>query len=654
MHIMAVFLVASASQAIVALSYVFRSFRATGIGRLDEIGVVWLSENVAAVFGVEVWRVVPVWSHAFELSLLDDLLSFAATAVVFSGCLTCCYVIAATPLVVLLRRCASFNHIPRNELYVTVTLAVCLPEVLRATHAALSALVVPAFVKPGAVLTTLVICGVSMLALRWILRSERVVDVGLQVMVGGGMTAAALVVAGAMVVGYSGRESGARVSSLDRPPLPNLMLISIDSLRADHLHCYGYTRETSPVMDRIAEEGARFETVVAASSWTLPTHISMLTALPPEAHGVVRDGLRLPDEVLSLAQVLHDAGYTTSGFVSGPYLDATYGFMRGFEHYDDFSIRKGSTLHAHRWITGPALASRVTEYLTRWDEGGRERPFFVFLHLWDVHYDFIPPSPYDKMFDPDYQGGVTGKDFKDADHIHRDMAARDLEHLVALYDGEIRFVDSSIGKVTDALRALGVYEDTVLVLTADHGEEFFEHGRKGHRKALYEESIRVPLIVRYPPKVPAARVVRSLVRQIDLAPTLLSLAGLPIPVTFGGDPLRRYAGQDLTSVMTSGHEQPSEPIAAFSELHGDDVAIRYGRYKLIRYGEPGRIDQLFELTADPGESTNLIDERSDVVRTMDTMLSERIGFWQRAKQDPAALNVVADQQQQLRALGYIE
>lgn len=270
--------------------------------------------------------------------------------------------------------------------------------------------------------------------------------------------------------------------------LPNILLVSIDTLRADHLHCYGYSRQTSPTIDRLAAEGVLFETVAAPTSWTLPSHVTLLTALAPEQHGVVHHWARLGPESLTLAEVLRAAGYSTAGFVSAPYLGASYGFSQGFDLFDDAIATSGS---AARWydsiITSPRLYQRVGDWLTRWDDEGRERPFFVFLHMWDVHIDYIPPPPYDRLFDPDYRGTITGENLFHSERIHKDMDPLDLRHIVSLYDGEIRYTDHYLGKILQVLERLDGLDNTLVVVTSDHGEEFFEHGRIEHKNALYDE-----------------------------------------------------------------------------------------------------------------------------------------------------------------------
>ncbi|MDX2166287.1 MAG: sulfatase [Deltaproteobacteria bacterium] len=439
------------------------------------------------------------------------------------------------------------------------------------------------------------------------------------------------------------------------PPPPNVLLVSIDSLRADHVHSYGYGRQTTPTLDALAAEGARFATVVSPTSWTLPAHLTLLTALPPERHGVVADGQRLTDDALFLSEVLWRDGYTTAGFVAAPYLDAAFGFAQGFDHYDDHSLAKRSFDASHHGVTGPRTAALFADWLRDWRAGGARRPFFAFVHLWDVHYDYAPPPPYDRLFDPDYQGHVTADDYEQSDAVHAGMDARDLAHVVALYDGEIRFTDDTLARLLATLHDAGVLDDTIVVVTADHGEEFFEHGRKGHKQQLYDESLLVPLVIRYPARVPAGTVVPEQVRLMDVAPTILSLAGLGVPPDFGAPAARiADAAQDLSAWINAPAGQRPAPLPAFADLVGDApvplAAVRSGGSKLIRARDGSGAPELYDLRADPGEHANLADPARAAV------LEEELSGWRQAWSGAPLSESVAINgglRERLRALGYV-
>ncbi len=444
---------------------------------------------------------------------------------------------------------------------------------------------------------------------------------------------------------------------------PNVLLVSIDSLRADHLGTYGYARDTSPTIDRLAREGVVFETAISSAPWTIPAHATMLTGLPPEVHGVVSWRHRLAPEALSLAEILQGAGYDTAAFVSGPTVMAQFGFDQGFALFDE-SMAEPDRERSSKGVTSPGLVALVDAHLDRWDAAGRAAPFFVFLHMWDVHFDYAPPAPYDRMFDPDYQGDLRADDFERNPRINPKMDPRDLEHVVALYDGEIRYTDDHLGRIVARLEALGVLDDTIVVVTSDHGDEFFEHGRKGHAKTLFDEVLHVPLVVRYPRRVAFGRRIEQQVRLMDVAPTIVGLAGVPVPESFGGPGLaagHRYA--DLTPFLAGRRTPPPVPalpaFSANSVFIGKQQSLRTQEAKLIRLQRKnvdGVVTSLFDLVADPGERTNLANAKEPP--PFAATLSRAHAGWRddtgHQGSVALALEPTPKHQARLRALGYVQ
>ena len=367
---------------------------------------------------------------------------------------------------------------------------------------------------------------------------------------------------------------------------PNVLLISVDMLRADHLSCYGYERATSPHVDRIAREGTLFEEHVSSTSWTLPAHAALFTGLPDAVHGCTDSDRRLDERFTTLAEQFAAAGYETAGWFAGPYLHPVFGFGQGFERYENCTSyaertdsappaeweRTQEINHAaHRDVTNPTVLARFQS----WFGARSRRPFFAFVHLWDAHYDFIPPPPYDRRFDPDYDGAFDGRTFILDPRIEPRMAGRDLEHLIALYDGEIAWTDEHVGRIRALLEEAGVLERTIVVVTADHGTEFFEHGQKGHRKSLYDEVVHIPLVVRWPERVPAGLRIPRQTRLVDVAPTLLELCGVaPLPDVMGrsmaavfADPAAPLPEHALSELDTSVHAMRSLRTAGWKLLH---------------------------------------------------------------------------------------
>ena len=415
-----------------------------------------------------------------------------------------------------------------------------------------------------------------------------------------------------------------------------VLVISVDSLRADHLSCYGYESKTapgiatSPVIDaRLAAEGARFTSAVSTTSWTVPGHLAMLGGQPDRMHGVVLPATPADPARRLLAQAFADAGWRTAGFYSGPNLDGWFGFDRGFEVYEDCTSvgvnaerfaaatqEERKALRAMEDASHEGLTSDVVvDRFTGWFDGLEEdEPFFAFLHFWDPHYDYAPPASHD-LFDPDYTGDVDGTKIPQRamqGFAKGQLSERDRDHVVALYDGEIRYTDEHIGRALGRLQAAGRLDDTLVVFTSDHGEEFGEHGRFGHNKTLFEESIEVPLIVRWPSRVPAGAVVDDLVSLVDLAPTVLDLVGLaPEPEHWGrsladlldDDPATTLAPRVAPLELAFGRPDPEKPRAAMEGLHGGD-------HKVVRE-HPGTRPVLFELTSDPDEHQRLAMDPDD-------------------------------------------
>lgn len=451
----------------------------------------------------------------------------------------------------------------------------------------------------------------------------------------------------------------APVRGIDIVPIgsPNVLLVSIDTLRADHVHAYGYGLPTTPSIDRLAREGALFQRAVSPSSWTLPTHVTMLTGLAPVVHGVNQPlGIRLGPEVVTLPEVLWARGYHTAGFVAGGYLSAEYGHIQGFDQYDDYSVPNLCRLERATYrncSTSAKLFRAVDAHLNAWDVAGRSRPFFVFLHLWDVHNDYLPPPPYDTAFAPGGDLGFTVGMMIDGVIDPASLTAEQRSHMIGLYDGEILYTDAWIGRLLERLEALGVLDETVIVVTADHGEELGDRGRWGHRETLYDENVLVPLVMRLPSRIPPGTVVREQVRLADVVPTILSLLGIrDSELSRDEEKLTVGEARDLTPLLA---DSPREdlPSIAFGELYGKLEFARTATWKLIRQeGDRMRVE-LYDLVADPAEANDIAGEHPEVVRE----LSAQLDAWRRRSELGNHTGSVQPPEaglDQLRALGYIE
>ncbi len=439
-------------------------------------------------------------------------------------------------------------------------------------------------------------------------------------------------------------------------PATNVVLISIDTLRPDHLGCYGYERDTSPTIDRLAAEGVVFENHVSSTSWTLPAHAALFTSLPDSVHGCIDTNRRLGENLPTLAETFKAEGYSTAGFFSGPYLHPAFGLGQGFDIYRDctayggalddrnpetWAMDEGIMRQSHQDVTNPRVTTAVVEWLAE-----AEEPFFLFIHLWDVHFDFIPPEPYDRLFDADYEGWVDGKGVFFDDRITASMAPRDLEHLIALYDGEIRWTDDHVKLIVDTLQQQQILDTTVVALTSDHGTEFFEHGDKFHRKTLFDEVILTPLIIRYPSAIPADKRILQQTRIIDVAPTLLHLTGLESNEYFSGESLIPLAtgevdegpGIAISELFSVGRNLRSARTAKWKILHD------LGRRLLIR----------FDLDRDPNEQDPLIDWEDPDLFPILSAYFEIVKDLQAKAPKHSPSEIPQRVQDQLRSLGYIE
>jgi arylsulfatase A-like enzyme len=323
----------------------------------------------------------------------------------------------------------------------------------------------------------------------------------------------------------------------DLSEIDTVILISIDSLRADRLGAYGHSAPTSPTLDGLAAAGLLFTRAYSTTSWTLPSHAAMLSGFDDYAHGAYQARSPISSGITTLPERLRQAGVENTGFFAGPFLHPSYGFARGFDHYIDATSYgwnpEGELGHhiphaaSHRDITNPIVLERVRSWLDARADGLNDGAIptrsFIFIHLWDVHYDYIPPVEYVTIFDPDYTGTLSGEDFLDNPRIRPGMPERDLQHLLALYDAEIRYTDDTLAQLLELFETKNMLEKGAVIVTADHGEEFFDHGRVGHGLTLHEEVLRVPLILWLPARRPIRSISERVTSHIDIAPTVCAL-----------------------------------------------------------------------------------------------------------------------------------
>ncbi|MFC2172080.1 sulfatase [Acidobacteriota bacterium] len=308
---------------------------------------------------------------------------------------------------------------------------------------------------------------------------------------------------------------------------PNVILISIDTLRADHLGCYGYHRQTSPFIDDLAGRGVRFTRTVAPASWTLPSHMSMFTGDYPSRHGVDKVAEALHHQWDTLADVLREEGYATFAVTEGLLVSAQWGFHNGFDSYTDMSdIVEG-------W---DQKVERTVDQAAAWLEQNRQTPFFLFFHTYEPHSPLVPPERYEKMFDPDYAGIYNGAKMRELNNplVTPAMSNQDIDHIIALYDAEIRFSDDALKRLFHTLESTGALDNTYVILTSDHGEEYGERGMLAeHGHSLFNEALHIPLIFNGP-DIPAGVEIPDTVSLVDIPRTILDLVGLERQTGYDG------------------------------------------------------------------------------------------------------------------------
>lgn len=387
----------------------------------------------------------------------------------------------------------------------------------------------------------------------------------------------------------------AKEKGLNIPHKPyNVVIISIDTLRADHLGCYGYYRDTSPNIDKLAKDGILFEQAIAQANWTVPSHSALFTSKYLVLYGAQNFG-KLSDSEVTLAELLKAQGYKTAAFTGRGDVSSIYGFNQGFDVFDE-----GTADIA--WSRG---FKDTVPLALNWIKENKNDKFFVFLHGYDMHEPYRHPNK--DIFDPGYKGfvdNVSPNDFffrrifnfhyLDENNNIIKISQRDIDHIVAHYDSGIRYVDAWIGEFFQGLKKDGVLENTIIIILSDHGEEFGERGIIGrHKGSSYDEVIHVPLIIKYPHSKPGR--IKTQAQLIDVMPTILDFLNVPKNNKAHGNSLLPLIG---------GKADPSFNKFVYSSSN----VIRSLKWKAVFTSR----HELYDLESDPKEKNNLVMEKTEL------------------------------------------
>jgi arylsulfatase A-like enzyme len=416
---------------------------------------------------------------------------------------------------------------------------------------------------------------------------------------------------------------------------PNVLFIIIDTLRADHTHMGdGTAKETPDLKAYFGEDAAYFGSSYSNAPWTLPSISSMLTSKYPSEIGVIKRNSKIDDKFVTIAEVLKAHGYSTHGVISHIFLKAKYGLSQGFDTYTEKIDSEDNNLLA---VTSPAVTGEAVKIL---DSGG-DKPFFLFLHYFDPHYRYIDHD------------GITGyngpflpgeSDAKKAELIRENrFSGADLGYFRECYNSEIRFTDKYVGMLIGELKRKGLYDNTVIVIAADHGEEFGERGALGHGQSLFNEQTVVPFILKLPRAYKKSKKLRTFFSNIDIAPTILDAAGLPVPGAFTGRSI--LDGKGAEPVFMEVNESKYDTLY-------NQCAVVFDGWKLIKDLPTGKYE-LFELGRDRDEKNDQFNSNKKMFFNMHKILERYMKMIAARRHTSQQTALTEEEQKKLETLGYV-
>ena len=438
---------------------------------------------------------------------------------------------------------------------------------------------------------------------------------------------------------------------------PNIILIIIDTLRADHLGCYGYERNASPNIDRFAQQGTIFANAFSQAGYTLAAYASILTGRLPLSHGVIegidsRNLDKLSKSEVTLAEALKENQYVTAAFTGGGFTSRKFGFAQGFDIYEEIHRNKFDKIYKNDDI------KYINEKVFRWLEKNKDSNFFLLVHTFNVHEPFNPPDAYKQIFSHDYQGFLEDE-FIDDELVGKitkkeiPTTQEDINFIISQYDGDIRYCDMHIGRLLNKIEQLGLASNSIIILTADHGEDLMDHKTIGHRD-VYDVGIQIPLIIRFPSFPFEQRIVNSIVRSIDIFPTILDVLNLPKE--------NRIEGYSFLPLIMGKNERERE-VFSFGwkrlwEHENETVwrrkrfSIRTNRWKYI--ATPDILAyELYYLWEDPKELKNLAYKEKKRLAFFNRRLINYFENSEISRNAPSKAILDSDLKKNLRSLGYL-
>jgi len=423
------------------------------------------------------------------------------------------------------------------------------------------------------------------------------------------------------------------------PKGPNVIFIIIDTLRADHLSCNGYHRNTTPNIDKLSLDSIFYKNAISAAPWTTPSIASIFTAKFPVVLGFEDEPIILDDQFLTLAEIFKENNYKTRAIISHHYISSILGFHQGFDSYNEQNAK------GHSHISSPSITAKAVSFLNKQKQS--KNKFFLFLHYFDPHSDYILHENYN--YYPDYTGPLySGQPIYELQGKAPDLSANDIEYIKALYDSEISYTDKYIGKFLHKLKESGLYNDSLIILTSDHGEEFFERGDHfiGHGTTLYQEQIHVPLIIKLPGEN-NKKLNINYFGLIDLMPTIISYSHLKNINT-----LKKANNIKDYKKYPGSHQN----IISETKWRNVQQSVIEKGWKLI-YNHTRDTKELFNLMEDPAESRNLLMSNNKVLNKLNTTLTKWSDYIDSQKSQMCIEikrpNFTPEQKEQLKSLGYL-